>query len=138
MDILIHIFFAIPIQKATVQTLSFFCCPMLFVGDIHITSKHASAILGQIIAMVAAHPEEQHIVFLGDYVYHFTYDRKALLQLFGLFIDLATEGKTVYILAGNHDRIAGHFVFEEARQTLLFTKSTQIHFITEPTFLTIE
>jgi UDP-2,3-diacylglucosamine pyrophosphatase LpxH len=38
-----------------------------------------------------------------------------------LFIELASQGKTLYIVAGNHDWIAGHFVFEEARQTLLFT-----------------
>jgi UDP-2,3-diacylglucosamine pyrophosphatase LpxH len=60
-------------------------------------------------------------VFLGDYVYHFSYDRKALLHLFSIFIELASKGKKLYILAGNHDRISGHFVFEEARQTLLFT-----------------
>ena len=111
---------------------------MLFIWDIHITSKHATVLLEQIRDMVNTHPTEQHLIFLGDYVYHFSYDRKALLQLFWLFIELASQGKTLYIVAGNHDWIAGHFVFEEARQTLLFTWSTHIHFITQPRQTTIE
>jgi DNA repair exonuclease SbcCD nuclease subunit len=111
---------------------------MLFIGDIHITSKHSWVLLTQIREVVDKNPEEQHLIFLWDYVYHFSYDRKALLQLFSLFIELATQGKTLYIVAGNHDRIAGHFVFEEARQTLLFTGSTHIHFITSLRHTTIE
>jgi hypothetical protein len=64
---------------------------MLFFGDIHITSKHASHIINHIIDTVSAMPDEKNIIFLGDYVYHFTYDRKALLQLFSCFIDLAKK-----------------------------------------------
>ncbi len=79
---------------------------MLFIGDVHITSKHASVLLKQLRAYIDTHPHEEHIVFLGDYVYHFNYDRKALLQLFSLFIELAQQGKQLYILAGNHDWIA--------------------------------
>lgn len=111
---------------------------MLFVWDIHITSKHASKLLDHVRAMVNTNPTEQHIVFLGDYVYHFSYERKTLLQLFSLFIELASQGKILYIVAGNHDWIAGHFVFEEARQALLFTWSTHIHFITQPRLTTIQ
>lgn len=133
----IYIFFAIPIQKFTVQYSLRNLLSMLFIGDIHITSKHASALLEQLRTYIDTHKYEEHIVFLGDYVYHFNYDRKALLQLFSLFIELAQQGKHLYILAGNHDRITWHFVFEEARQTLLFTWSAQIHFITEPRLTTI-
>jgi len=76
---------------------------------------------------------------MGDFVYHFTYDRKALLQLFALFIALVKAGKTLYILAGNHDRIADHYVYEEARQTLYsFLEEKRIYFITTAEFHTIE
>jgi DNA repair exonuclease SbcCD nuclease subunit len=105
---------------------------MLFFGDIHITSKHASPIINHIIDTVSAMPDEKNIVFLGDYVYHFTYDRKALLQLFSCFIDLAKKWKNVYIVAGNHDWIAGHFVFEEAKQTLQLLENPTIFLITQP------
>lgn len=111
---------------------------MLFIGDIHITSKHASAILQQIADTVQISPDEKHLVFLWDYVYHFTYDRKALLLLFSFFISLAKQGKYIYLLAGNHDRIAHHFVFEEAKQILDYTWSTHIYCITEPTYMDIE
>jgi UDP-2,3-diacylglucosamine pyrophosphatase LpxH len=111
---------------------------MLFIWDIHITSKHTAALLAHIYELTKTYPAEEHIIFLGDYVYHFSYDRKALLQLFSVFIELASKGKYIYILAGNHDRISWHFVFEEARQTLLFTWSTHIHFITHPTHILIE
>lgn len=134
----IYIFFAIPIQKHTLQTHIHFSLLMLFFWDIHITSKHTSVLLDQVREVVSRNSNEQHILFLWDYVYHFSYDRKALLQLFSLFIELASKGKTLYILAGNHDRLSGHFVFEEARQTLLFTWSTHIHFITSPRQTTIE
>lgn len=111
---------------------------MLFFGDIHITSKHASYIINHIIDTVSAMPDEKNIIFLGDYVYHFTYDRKALLQLFSCFIDLAKKWKNVYIVAGNHDWIAGHFVFEEAKQTLQLLENPTIFLITQPRETSIE
>jgi len=49
-------------------------------------------------------------------VYHFAYDRNALLQLYKLFLELFEQGKDVYILAGNHDRLGNSFVFEEAQK----------------------
>jgi Calcineurin-like phosphoesterase len=111
---------------------------MLFFGDIHITSKHASHIIKHIIDTVSAMPHEKNIIFLGDYVYHFTYDRKALLQLFSCFIDLAKQWKNVYIVAWNHDWIAWHFVFEEAKQTLQLLKNPTIFLITQPRETNIE
>ncbi len=111
---------------------------MLFFWDNHITSKHASALLDIIKSTVESNPNEKNIIFLGDYVYHFTYDRKALLQLFTYFIDLARQGKNVSILAWNHDRIATHFVFEEGKQTLQLLNHAGITFITEPQIKEIE
>jgi DNA repair exonuclease SbcCD nuclease subunit len=111
---------------------------MLFFGDIHITSKHAAHIISNINESVNMMPDEKNIIFLGDYVYHFTYDRKALLQLFSCFIDLTKQWKNVYIVAWNHDWIADHFVFEEAKQTVQLVDNPRIFFITQPRETTIE
>lgn len=87
---------------------------MLRVGDIHITHAWSEQILEKLRIFVKKYPHERHIVFFGDVVYHFQYDRKALLALFRFFIELEEQGKVIYVLAGNHDRLQGHFVYEEA------------------------
>jgi UDP-2,3-diacylglucosamine pyrophosphatase LpxH len=89
---------------------------MLLIGDIHINSKYKDKILSSLKSFLAGHPEEKNLIFLGDFVYHFSYDRNALLALYDLFLDLYQQGKTLYILAGNHDWLGSHFVFEEARK----------------------
>jgi len=81
-------------------------------------------------------------------VYHFAYDRNALLQLYKFFLELLAEGKDVYVLAGNHDWLGSSFVFEEAQkafdiiQNMEFRaqnpESGSIQFITKPTKITIE
>lgn len=63
---------------------------------------------------------------MGDFVYHFSYDRAALLELFELFLDLYREGRNLYILAGNHDRLGNTFVFEEGKRVFdLLQKGNQ-------------
>ena len=117
---------------------------MLLIGDLHITSKYKEKIITELQAFVAAHPDQETIVFLGDYVYHFSYDRAALLALFAFFIQLFEAGKQVYVLAGNHDWLGDTFVFEEAQKAfLLFDKYSTtttglLKFVTEPTIETIE
>lgn len=88
---------------------------MLLIPDIHITSLYADKIISSIQEFIKIHDDEQNIIFLGDYVYHFTYDRKALLKLFELFLELYQQGKNIYILSGNHDRIWDSFVFHEGK-----------------------
>ena len=78
---------------------------MLLIGDIHITSKYKDKLISELQSFVDQNPDEKNIVFLGDYVYHFSYDRGALLGLFSFFVNLFESGKQVYILAGNHDRL---------------------------------
>lgn len=78
---------------------------MLVIGDIHLQARRADEIIQQIRCYIQQHPDEDTILFLGDYVYHFSYHRKSLLQLFAMFGRLYQQGKTVYILAGNHDRL---------------------------------
>jgi DNA repair exonuclease SbcCD nuclease subunit len=81
-------------------------------------------------------------------VYHFSYDRGALLALYDLFLELYQQGKSLYILAGNHDRLGGSFVFEEAKKAFetlsgFFANAQndiydKMHFITSPTLTEIE
>ena len=33
-----------------------------------------------------------------------------------MFLELFTQGKNVYVLSGNHDRLGSSFVFEEAQK----------------------
>lgn len=112
---------------------------MLRIGDIHITAKWSDRILEQLTQTINQYPDEQDLVFFGDYVYHFTYDRNVLLQLFSRFIGLAQQGKRIYILAGNHDWIHDNFVYAEAQKLLtLLPDTVEIYLITEPTVLSIQ
>ena len=49
-------------------------------------------------------------------MYHFNYDRKAMLAVYDLLLELYAEGRKVVVLAGNHDRLQNSFVFEEAKK----------------------
>ncbi len=116
---------------------------MLFIGDIHITSRFQESILAHLKAHIQEHTEEKNIIFCGDYVYHFSYDRNALLSLYQFFLELVYQGKSVYILAGNHDRLGNSFVFEEAKKAFDIVNSIthdqgKIFFVTKPLWQTIE
>ena len=118
---------------------------MLLIGDIHINTRYQDKILTELRAIFSTYPDEKTIVFFGDYVYHFAYDRSALLQLYKLFLELFDQGKDVYVLAGNHDRLGNSFVFEEAQKAFdiisskeLIKGSGKIHFVTKPQLVTIE
>ncbi len=113
---------------------------MLVIWDIHVTSKYVQTIIDQIQLHVDKHPHQKNIIFVGDYVYHFNYDRKSLLMIYDFFVDLYESGKTLYILAWNHDWISWNFVFQEWKRAfdLINTDERWIYFITEPTQVTIE
>ena len=61
---------------------------MLCIGDIHITQRHSGAILTAIREHIARFPGEKSIIFVGDYVYHFSYQRDVLLRFFQLCLEL--------------------------------------------------
>ncbi|MFA7298098.1 MAG: metallophosphoesterase [Candidatus Absconditabacterales bacterium] len=121
---------------------------MLLIGDIHINTRYQDKILGELRTIFSTYPDEKTIVFFGDYVYHFAYDRNALLQLYKLFLELFEQGKDVYILAGNHDRLGNSFVFEEAQKAFNIIQNAEfrmqnkeggkIQFVTKPLLETIE
>ncbi len=114
---------------------------MLLIWDIHANAKHIQAILTNIREFVKAHDDEKNVIFLGDYMYMFSYDRSALSELFDIFLEIRHSGKNVYILTGNHDRLAQHYIYQEWKKVadILNTQSTStLQFITEPTEYTIE
>lgn len=108
---------------------------MLLIGDIHITTRMTERIITMLRDFVAANPAEKNIVFVGDYVYHFAYDRAALFALYEFFVQLFEQGKSVFVLAGNHDRLGDSFVYADVKKAfdLLHSYSEgKLHFITEP------
>ena len=121
---------------------------MLLIGDIHINTRYQDKILDELRDIFSTYPNEKTIIFFWDYVYHFAYDRNALLQLYKLFLDLFEQGKDVYVLAGNHDRLGSSFVFEEAQKAFdvllhdRFKELTKwkgkVHFVTKPLLENIE
>ena len=119
---------------------------MLLFGDLHINSRIWDRVIETMRDWIFQNPDEQNLIFLWDYVYHFSYDREALLKLYTLFLDLYKSGKNVYILAWNHDRLGNTFVFEEAKRTYEIIRnvfdnwesSGKIEFITQPKVENIE
>ena len=121
---------------------------MLLVGDIHINTRYQDKILTGLREIFSAYPDEKTIIFFGDYVYHFAYDRNALLQLYKFFIELFEQEKDIYILSGNHDRLGSSFVFEEAQKAFdvllhdrfkeLTKGKGKVHFVTKPLLQNIE
>ncbi len=110
---------------------------MLLIWDIHINSRFKNKIIDNIRNFVDRNNDQKNIVFLWDYVYHFSYDRNALLWLFEYFLELYNRWKNIYILAWNHDRISEIFVFEEWKRFSEILK-WNIYFITQPWLTEIE
>lgn len=111
---------------------------MLLIGDIHIYPRYTDQTIQMLRDYITSHADETDIIFVGDYVYHFSYHKPSLLALLDLWIDIAHSGKTLYILAGNHDRLGQHFVYAEAEKIISHhNQSSNIHFITTPQTHTI-
>ena len=121
---------------------------MLLVGDIHINTRYQDKILTGLRDIFSTYPDEKTIIFFWDYVYHFAYDRNALLQLYKLFLELFEQWKNVYVLSGNHDRLGSSFVFEEAQKAFDIIQNSKfimqnkewgkVHFVTKPLVETID
>ena len=75
---------------------------MILIPDIHISAKHGNKILHTLEDIFQNH-DDQDVLFLGDYVYMFSYDRAYILRLFDLFVRLYQQGRNVVVMAGNHD-----------------------------------
>ena len=116
---------------------------MLLIWDIHLNSRIKDKLLNSLKSFIQEHNEEKNLIFLWDFVYHFSYDRNALLELYDLFLELYTQWKNLYILAWNHDRLGNTFVFEEWRKAFeilsrMKNSDNEICFITKPFVKEIE
>ena len=114
---------------------------MLLIGDVHINSTYWEDIIKQISDFIKSNNDEKNIIFLWDFVYHFSYDRKSLLAVFDLFVELFKQDKNLYILAWNHDWISDNFVFLEWQKSfdIINSKSNnKVKFLTEPQIEKIE
>lgn len=116
---------------------------MLLIWDIHLNSRIKDKLLSSLKSFIQEHNEEKNLIFLWDFVYHFSYDRNALLDLYDLFLELYAQWKNLYILAWNHDRLWNTFVFEEWRKAFeilskVNNSSNEICFITRPFVKEIE
>jgi len=121
---------------------------MILIWDIHINTRYQDKILTGLRDIFSTYPEEKTIIFFWDYVYHFAYDRNALLQLYKLFLDLFEQWKNIYILSWNHDRLGSSFVFEEAQKAFNIIQNSKfimqnkewgkVHFVTKPVVENIE
>ncbi len=119
---------------------------MLLFGDLHINSRIVDRVIETMKNWISQNLDEKNLIFLWDYVYHFSYDREALLKLYSFLLELYQSWKNVYILAWNHDWLWNTFVFEEAKRTYEIIKnvfdnwesSGKIEFITEPKVENIE
>lgn len=116
---------------------------MLLIGDIHTTSRINDKLINSLKNFFEQNSEEKNIVFLWDYVYHFSYDRKAILELYNLFLRLFEKWKNIYILAWNHDRLWNYFVYQEAQKAFNIINNIKksdwkLSFITQPIIENIE
>ena len=116
---------------------------MLLIWDIHLNSRIKDKLLNSLKSFIQEHNEEKNLIFLWDFVYHFSYDRNALLDLYDLFLELYAQWKNLYILAWNHDRLGNTFVFEEGRKAFevlsrINNWNNEICFITKPLIKEIE
>lgn len=115
---------------------------MLLIWDIHATRKRVDACIDSIQLLVERYPDDDTIVFVGDYVYHFSYDMVALHALFTYWVMLVKQWKNLIILAWNHDWIQNQFVFEQAKVAFDLLQSEiqqwSLQYITQPTLVDIQ
>jgi len=116
---------------------------MLLIWDIHLNSRIKDKLLNSLKSFIQEHDEEKNLIFLWDFVYHFSYDRNTLLELYELFLELYAQWKNLYVLAGNHDWLGNTFVFEEGKKAFeilskLKNSDNEICFITKPMVKEIE
>lgn len=107
---------------------------MIIVPDIHINNKYWSHILHMLEEFFEKWNDKE-VIFLWDFVYMFSYDRDMLLKLFYLMIKLYNQGRQIYVLAWNHDRLSGHFVYSEGGSAFdiinQFSTDGRLKFITK-------
>lgn len=115
---------------------------MLLIPDIHITTRYQTQILRQLDEYVMS-SDDKTVILMGDYVYHFSYQRSALMALFSLFVSRYKQWKDVVVLAWNHDWLSHHFVYHEGQAAFAAlhhiqekTHDNNLSFVTQPQQMT--
>lgn len=112
---------------------------MIIIPDIHINTKQSTSILAKLEEIFRKY-DDKEVLFLGDYVYMFSYDRASLIRLYNIFLQLYAEWRMVRVMSWNHDRIAGHFVYDEVQKAFQIMNSQnrsgewKLEFITQISF----
>lgn len=113
---------------------------MLLIWDIHINSTIKDSLISELDAFIEKNPEEKNIVFVGDFVYHFNFDKAVLVDFFAWILWRYSRWKSIYLVAWNHDRVWKYFVYQEIKDFSDTIKNSEsvIRFFTEPTLENIE
>jgi len=104
---------------------------MLFIWDLHIKVDKKNEILWKLNKLLEI-VDENNIIFLWDYVYHFAYNPKVLWDFFDLVINYVRNWKKIYILAWNHDYIKWHFIFAEIEKLISLNNIQWLKIISTP------
>jgi len=104
---------------------------MLLIWDMHLSSKCKDKAFQEIRRVSEL---DDTLLFMGDYVHWFHYDRKLMWEFFDLLLEISRD-KKIYVMSWNHDWIWDQFVFEEAQKAFSYMDYPRITFITEPTKL---
>lgn len=110
---------------------------MLFVGDLHLKLDMKNKIFDK-LKEILDKTTEKEIIFLWDFVYHFSYNPKLIGEFFDILLQYAQNGKKITVLAGNHDYISWHFIFAEAEKMANLTDNHNLQIISSPKISKIE
>jgi len=61
---------------------------MLLIPDLHLEPTYADRIISTLQTIIMNHTDDS-VVFLGDYIYHFSYHKPSLLSFLSLCLDCA-------------------------------------------------
>ena len=109
---------------------------MLFVWDLHFKNDKKYEIFQKLEEKINQ-IKPKNIIFLWDYIYHFAYDPKLIWEFFDFCLKLSQNWTKVFIIAGNHDYIKGHFIFHEVEKILKFY-NTNLKIISSPQNINID
>lgn len=103
---------------------------MLFIGDLHLKNDMKDEIFKK-LQNILENTKETNIIFLWDFVYHFSHKPKIIWEFFDLLLKYQ-ENKKIFILAWNHDYIKWDFIFSQAEKLSNLTNIKNLKIISSP------
>lgn len=110
---------------------------MLFIWDLHIKTDIKDKIFKK-LEDILNQTSAKNIIFLGDFVYHFSYNPQVIWEFFDLVLKYANNWKKIYLIAWNHDYIKSHFIFSELEKLTNLTNLENLNIISWPKIQTIK